>query len=682
MNNLKIGQRILLSLLLPIVGLVFFASFTVLEKEQIASDMGRLKTLAGMGSTIGSLVHELQKERGVSAVYLGSKGKLFFDKLPLQKEATNGKRKNLIGAISEFDASSFSKVLNDKLETASRRLTELDGIRDTIKAHETSVPEMAKYYTNTIAKLLSIIEEMTVLSSDVEVTTSIVAYTNFLQGKERSGIERAMGGAGYGVGKFKPSILKKFIELIAQQKAFFSVFEVNASDRQNAFLQNSVTGKDVKEVDRMRKIAIDSVQTNDLKGITGPYWFATITNKIELLKKVEDRIAQDLVDLTNNIESSAQKAFITILIATLALLAVTVALVFYVVRGITQPVKQMTEAMNALASGDLETPVPAQDQTDEIGAMAHAVEVFKNSMLKTEELEVQQIENRQKAEDEKREMLSALAESFEDQVSSGLNQLGQVMVKLGETATVLSNRSRGSGNQTLDVADAAQRASEKVHIVAAAGTQMSASIDMIAEQVSHTSITVNDAVQLVEQANSEIGNLAQASDQIGEVVQLISDIAEQTNLLALNATIEAARAGDAGKGFAVVASEVKNLSSQTSKATEQISARIDDIQNRMGKAVSAIDKINSTITDISNVISQISIATDQQTSAVREISGNIEGTAQDTQEVSDRISGISRNSAASCGAAIKVTWAAGDMEILQKELNESVEGFLANIRNT
>jgi methyl-accepting chemotaxis protein len=278
-------------------------------------------------------------------------------------------------------------------------------------------------------------------------------------------------------------------------------------------------------------------------------------------------------------------------------------------------------------------------------------------------------------------MMQSLAQSFEDEVGSELVRLGEVMKSLSSTASSLTDKSSGSGNRTLDVAEAAERASEKIQVVAAAGTEMSASINEIASQVEHTSRTVGKAVNLVQEANDEISNLAQASDQIGEVVQLISDIAEQTNLLALNATIEAARAGDAGKGFAVVASEVKNLSGQTSSATEQISERIDDIQSRMGKAVSAIDKINTAITGISQVITQISAATEQQTSAVSEIAGNIEGTSQDTLEVSDGISGISRNSAAACGAAIKVTWATSDVAALQKELNNNVNEFLANIRN-
>lgn len=682
MKNLKISFKIALALLLPLLALLFFIGSSLLEKSTTASSMNKLKDLALMGPVISDVVHELQKERGVSAVYLGSEGKLFSDELPPQKTATNDRHNLLNEGLNSFDASSYSDTLANKLNIALSALDELETMRSQIQSQKASVPQMAKYYTTTIAKLLAINEEMTVLSVNPKVTNAIVAYSSFLQGKERSGIERAMGGAGFGVGNFKPSVYKRFVELIAQQEAFFSVFAINASGEQVSFLASEVQGKDVDEVLRMRNIAVASLETNDLEGVTGPYWFKTITAKIELLKKVEDKIAGDLVVLATDIESKASTDFVIMLISSLVLIGVTLVLVVYIARGITVPVVKMTDVMRKLADGNLDIEVPSQNQKDEIGLMSNTVEVFKDNMLKARELEHQQEENRRRSEEEKKALMESLALSFEENVSSDLEELKKVASSLVSTAATLSTKSGSSGNRTIDVAEAADRASEKVQIVASAGVEMNSSISEISAQVSGTTKIVGEAADLVTETSDEINSLAEASNQIDEVVQLISDIADQTNLLALNATIEAARAGEAGKGFAVVATEVKSLSTQTSRATEQISERIKDIQSRMGSSVSSIGKINTSISNVLEAFTQIAAATEQQSSAVSEIAANIDGTAQDTLEVSNRISGISRNSASSCGAAIKVTWATEDLESLQKHLEMNVNEFLNTIRGT
>lgn len=194
MKNLKISFKIALALLLPLLALLFFIGSSLLEKSTTASSMNKLKDLALMGPVISDVVHELQKERGVSAVYLGSEGKLFSDELPPQKTATNDRHNLLNEGLNSFDASSYSDTLANKLNIALSALDELETMRSQIQSQKASVPQMAKYYTTTIAKLLAINEEMTVLSVNPKVTNAIVAYSSFLQGKERSGIERAMGG--------------------------------------------------------------------------------------------------------------------------------------------------------------------------------------------------------------------------------------------------------------------------------------------------------------------------------------------------------------------------------------------------------------------------------------------------------------------------------------------------------
>jgi methyl-accepting chemotaxis protein len=682
MNNLKIGTRISLALLLPIVGLLLFSGFLVLDKRQTASEMESLRKLANLGPVISALVHELQRERGASAVFIGSKGAKFATELPAQVKTTNGKKEALSGALSDFDAEAFGGSLVNKVKSAEGALGGLDGMRGSVKGLTATVPEMAGYYTPTIAKLLSIVEEMAVLSTNAQVTGAITAYTSFLQGKERAGIERAMGGAGFGSGKFAPATHKKFVELIAQQQTYLSVFDINATDGQRAFLKGTVKGKDVDAVDRMRKIAIASPQTGDLQGVTGPDWFAIITKKINLLKEVEDMVASNLIDLAGGIQSAAQTTFVTLLVVTLVLLAVTVVLVIFIVRGITGPISKMTASMTDLAEGNLETDIPARGQTDEIGEMAQTVQVFKDTAIAARQAKIERDEERLRNAEEKKAMMIKMADDFENSVGGIVQTVSSAATELHSSSQTMAETADRTSSQSTAVAAAAEEASANVQTVASAAEELSASISEINRQVAESSSIASSAVKDAQATDEKIQGLAAAANKIGEVVSLITDIAEQTNLLALNATIEAARAGDAGKGFAVVASEVKNLANQTAKATEEIGAQIGGIQTATQESVAAIQGIGKTISKIDEIASEIAAAVDEQGAATNEIARNVEQASAGTAEVSSTISSVTQGANETGAAAEQINGASGELSQQSEMLNSEVNRFLDTVRAT
>ncbi|MCK5167100.1 MAG: nitrate- and nitrite sensing domain-containing protein, partial [Rhodospirillaceae bacterium] len=295
LQNTKIGARILIALILPIAGLLFFSGSLVLERKAVSTEMDHIQELAELGPVISAVVHEMQKERGTSAVYIGSKGAKFSKELPQQRDDTDAKRADLDAALGQTDIASFGSALAAKVAAANEALAELATNREQITSLSINVPKMAGYYTPTIAKLLSIVEEMAVISTNAELTNQITAYTSFLQAKERSGVERAMGGAGFGAGNFSRGQYNNFVGLIAKQQDLLKIFNNYASQEQRDFYKNTVTGPDVDEVNRMRKIAISSADTGTTEGIEGPYWFGTITKKINLMKTVEDKIASDLI---------------------------------------------------------------------------------------------------------------------------------------------------------------------------------------------------------------------------------------------------------------------------------------------------------------------------------------------------------------------------------------------------
>jgi len=680
MKNTKIGTRVMISLALPIIGFLLFSGDLILEKRQVVNDVGKIQRLADLAPVVSAVVHELQKERGTSAVFIGSKGQKFAQQLPVQRKDTDARYESLKAALKTVDLASYSATFVKEVGAAREALAQLDEKRRQISDFQLSVPKMASYYTPTIAKLLGIVEEMAILSTNAKITNAITAYTSFLQGKERAGIERAMGGAGFGAGKFSPTIYKKFIELIAQQAVLFSTFELYGSDQQKEFFDATVVGADVDEVDRMRKVAIASIENKNTQGIEGPYWFATITKKIDLMKKVEDKISLDLQDLSSEIQSDAQSILFILSSFTGVLLLITGILVFVVVRGITQPISGITDAMTELADGNLAVEIVGIDRGDEIGTMAGTVQVFKDNAKKVKKMEAEQAESEKRAEEEKRNLMNGMADNFQTSVGDVISIVSSASTQLQASAEALTVASENTNEQASAVASASNQASANVQTVASAAEELSSSINEIGRQVKQSSDMADSAVSESEHANTMVQGLATDADKIGEVVSLITDIAEQTNLLALNATIEAARAGEAGKGFAVVASEVKNLANQTARATDEISSQIGGIQNATKGSAEAIASITKTIGKISETTTAIAAAVEEQGVATQEIARNVEQAAEGTTDVSTNISGVTAAAAETGQSASEVLTAAGELSKQSEFLSTEVAKFIAEVR--
>ena len=286
-------------------------------------------------------------------------------------------------------------------------------------------------------------------------------------------------------------------------------------------------------------------------------------------------------------------------------------------RSITRPIRRLADTMTTLAAGDLSASVPAVAARDEVGAMARAVQVFKDSMRDAERLRIEQSELKAKTAGERHAAMLTLAHEFEQDVGGVVATVSGAATRLQDAARSMSTAAAEAASETKVVSSASAQASEHVQMVSAATEQLTASIGEINAQVAKSSPIAADAVVEARRTDVTVQGLVEAARRIGDVVGLIHTIAGQTNLLALNATIEAARAGDAGKGFAVVASEVKNLANQTGKATEEIAAQIGQIQNATKEAVAAIHDITQTIEQVSTIASSIAAAMEEQGSARR-----------------------------------------------------------------
>ncbi len=368
------------------------------------------------------------------------------------------------------------------------------------------------------------------------------------------------------------------------------------------------------------------------------------------------------------------------LAASLAAILLGAIVAFFIARGITKPVNGMTRAMTVLAGGDTSVEIVGRGRKDEIGSMADAVQVFKDNAIEMTRLQAEQVEAEKRALVEKKRAMNELADSFQASVGGIVETVSSSATEMQSTAQALSTTAEETSRQSTVVAAASEEASTNVQTVASAAEELSASVSEISRQVSQSAEIAGKAVTDAERTNAQIQGLADAAQKIGEVVNLISDIASQTNLLALNATIEAARAGEAGKGFAVVASEVKNLATQTAKATEEITGQITGIQQATKDAVGAIQSIGQTIGSINEIASGIAAAVEEQGAATQEIARNVQQAAAGTTEVSSNISGVTQAAGETGAAAGQMLSASGELARQGEHLRTEVDKFLQAVR--
>ncbi|MGD1877034.1 MAG: methyl-accepting chemotaxis protein [Kiloniellaceae bacterium] len=388
-------------------------------------------------------------------------------------------------------------------------------------------------------------------------------------------------------------------------------------------------------------------------------------------------------DLTVRNEQAVETAFDITLIALFAGAAVALVFAgaawFVLSRAIAAPINGMSAFMGQLAEGHYDNVTANQDRGDEIGMMAKSVEFFRQRLIENREMEAQAAkDNEEKAKRAKR--IEEMTTEFDRESSKMVTSVAEGSTEMKSVATSMSEIAQRTEEMSTTVAAAAEEASSNVQTVASATEEINASLGEIASQVSRATDVAQSAVAAASQPSQVINGLREQSDQIGDVIKLINEIAEQTNLLALNATIEAARAGEAGKGFAVVASEVKNLATQTAKATEEISAKIDSVRGESQNAVEAIDEISAVIQKIDEITTAIAAAVEEQAAATREIARNVAEASRGTSDVTSNISKVKDGASETGTASRDVLTASGELSQHAERMRDVVQKFIAGIK--
>ncbi len=453
------------------------------------------------------------------------------------------------------------------------------------------------------------------------------------------------------------------------------------SSKEEEKLLNEVT-KPREEYDTEINKVIGLIKADaDLKTIGAAFTatatqFNAICDAIDKLTEFNAAAAQKTEQTAS---SSYNVAVVTLIVVTGLALVVALASLYMVTSTIATPIINITEVMSVLARGNKQVQIPYADRKDEVGSMAGAVDVFKQNMIKNDEMVVAQ-EVERKAKEVRSEKIAQRTASFDNVIKLVLGTVSSASEQMENSAQTMQAAAEETNVQSTAVAAASEQASTNVQTVAAATEELSSSILEISRQVAESTQIVAQAVREATETKELVRSLDTTAGKIGQVVALITDIAEQTNLLALNATIEAARAGEAGKGFAVVASEVKNLATQTAKATEEIGSQINGIQGATKSSVSAIERIFVTIEKVNGISTTIAAAVEEQGAATKEIARNVEQAASGTREVSTNIVGVTQAASETGQVSTQVLEAAKELARQSTTLRSEVDTFLLDIK--
>ena len=444
-----------------------------------------------------------------------------------------------------------------------------------------------------------------------------------------------------------------------------------------AEVDNTFFGTFVKLRETVFDLALDASPNYP---VSGQGWFDASTAGIAKILEAQSIAASEIRVM---VDDHVQEALVG-LIVQIALFFVSIGIMLfawiYLGRAVVGPITRLIGTMGELASGNLDAFVDKIEGQDEIGRMGKAVYTFKQEARAAAAAQEQQAKERQEAQDQQRQAFLDLAAHLESTVGAVVQGVGSASQELTATARSVSGNAEHTRSASVDSVTAVAQASGNIHAVAEAAEQLDAAISEVSGKVVEAASVASEAAREAAETSQLVEALDGASTRITDVIKLINDIAEQTNLLALNATIEAARAGDAGKGFAVVASEVKNLATQTAKATEDIDAEISAMRSTIDQAVRAMRSIGTTIDRLNETNTAISAAVEEQAATTSDITRNMGDAARGVSDVESQITSVAEAAESTGTATSRVLASAEDLEGQSSTLSNEIDTFLRQVR--
>lgn len=656
LKNMNIRSKLLVLLLLPVMGLLFFSSREIIHKYSTLHKLNSTKNLVGLSVRSAALVHELQKERGLSAGFLNAKGNAFRDELGSQRRLSDDQFDQLRAYVAGHPDE--EAIVKPSLDAALNLRRGLQEMRTRVDNVAVAAKDAFDYYSAMNRSCLDVVASVAKYSMDPTQMRTAIAYLAFSEAKEETGKERATINAVLASKNFTPETYQRMFALMATQKSHLDEFRKFGSDESVAeydALEKS------EQFDNVEKLRTDVVS----KGMAGGFtispelWFRAITDKINLMKAMEDKLAREVFCKADTMAAHARLELILSVTVSAVMGLLTVVISILIVNNITRPIVQLAVDTTAVAGGDLTVRI-AVDSSDEIGRLAEAFRTMTDNLRAT----IGQVAATSSGVAQAAGKLHATAEQIEADVESASSQAQAVAVAGVEMAATAGEIARNCQSAATGAMDASTHAQDGSAVV----NRTVQSITQIAARVQDAAVTV--------------ASLGSRSDDIEQIIGTIEDIAGQTSLLALNAAIEAARAGEMGRGFAVVADEVRALADRTTTATKEIGDMIRAIQDETRAVVSAMEEGVSEVRRgtgeaakseavLNGIIEQVGAASLQ----ISQIATAAEEQTASTGEITDNMNAITAIILRTSDGAHETTVAAAGLARLATDLERMVAGF-------